>query len=406
MISVREDEFAAQAMGVNVARIKVLAFMIAAFFAGMAGGLYAPPKRQHDQPRAAGFQRSFNYVLMTVLGGRGSITGVMLAAIILTILPEVLRDFDQYRLIVYALLLIGMMLLRPQGLFGIHEIWDWRPKWFAACANTASRGGDTMSQLVDASHPQPPAPSPQLPARRRRHRHFVRRPESRAAVFDPLAARRTCTDSSAQTAPAKRPSSICSPAFIKRWAAESMLDSKSLVGLKPHQVAAAGIARTFQNIRLFPGLNVLDNVRLAGQLRAREGLATTLLRTRRYAREEAEIQRKAFELLGLFDLQDRAFEPADCLSYGHQRHLEIVRALAAEPKVLAARRAGRRFELARENRVGQVDSPDSRSIRRRDPADRARHGPRDGYLRADHRARSRRHHRSWHANRQFRTIRK
>lgn len=112
------------------------------------------------------------------------------------------------------------------------------------------------------------------------------------------------------------------------------LDSKSLVGLKPHQVTAAGIARTFQNIRLFPGLNVLDNVRLAGQLRAREGLATTLLRTRRYAREEAEIERKAFELLDIFGLQSRAFEPADCLSYGRQRHLEIVRALAAEPKVL------------------------------------------------------------------------
>ena len=75
-----------------------------------------------------------------------------------------------------------------------------------------------------------------------------------------------------------------------------VLDSKELVGLKPHEVAAAGIARTFQNIRLFPGLNVLDNVRLAGQLRARDGLATTLLRTRRYAHEEAEIRRKAFEL--------------------------------------------------------------------------------------------------------------
>jgi branched-chain amino acid transport system ATP-binding protein len=113
-----------------------------------------------------------------------------------------------------------------------------------------------------------------------------------------------------------------------------MLAGKSLVGLKPHEVAAAGIARTFQNIRLFPGLNVLDNVRLAGQLRAREGLATTLLRTRRYAHEEAEIQRKAFDLLDIFGLQERAYEPADSLSYGHQRHLEIVRALAAEPKVL------------------------------------------------------------------------
>src|SRR4051812_29334436 len=135
MISVREDEFAAQAMGVNVARIKVLAFMMAAFFAGTAGGLGAHQVGFNISPRDAGFQRSLDYVLMTVLGGRGSITGVMLAAILLTVLPEALRDFDQYRMIVYALVLIGMMLLRPQGLFGIHEIWDWRPKWFF------SRGG-------------------------------------------------------------------------------------------------------------------------------------------------------------------------------------------------------------------------------------------------------------------------
>jgi branched-chain amino acid transport system permease protein len=129
MISVREDEFAAQAMGVNVARVKVLAFMMAAFFAGTAGGLGAHQAGFNISPPDAGFQRSFDYVLMTVLGGRGSITGVMLAAVLLTILPEALRDFDQYRLIVYALVLIGMMLLRPQGLFGIHEIWDfWRRK--------------------------------------------------------------------------------------------------------------------------------------------------------------------------------------------------------------------------------------------------------------------------------------
>jgi branched-chain amino acid transport system ATP-binding protein len=112
------------------------------------------------------------------------------------------------------------------------------------------------------------------------------------------------------------------------------LESKNLSGLRPHEIAAAGIARTFQNIRLFPGLDVLDNVRVAGQLHRRHGLVDTLIRSRRYRREEAEIRRKAFDLLGLFGLQERAFEPADCLSYGHQRHLEIVRALAAEPKVL------------------------------------------------------------------------
>jgi branched-chain amino acid transport system ATP-binding protein len=132
-----------------------------------------------------------------------------------------------------------------------------------------------------------------------------------------------------------------------------LLGGQSLVGLKPHEVAAAGIARTFQNIRLFPGLNVLDNVRLAGQLRAKHGLVHTMVRSQRYLAEEEQIRSQAFALLGLFDLQDRAHEQADSLSYGHQRHLEIVRALAARPKVLlldepaAGLNSGEKRELAK-----------------------------------------------------------
>jgi len=147
MISVREDEIAAQAMGVNIARQKVFAFVIAAFFAGVAGGLFAHERGVILSPKDAGFQRSFDYVIMTVLGGRGSITGVLLAAGLLTALPEFLREFEQYRLIVYALLLIIMMLVRPQGLLGIHEIWDlWPrrrstslPSSTAASSSTSSR---------------------------------------------------------------------------------------------------------------------------------------------------------------------------------------------------------------------------------------------------------------------------
>lgn len=127
MISVREDEIAAQAMGVNISREKVRSFVIAAFFAGVGGGLYAHEPGVIISPNDAGFQRSFDYVIMTVLGGRGSISGVVIAAAILTALPEFLRDFAEYRLIVYALLLIIMMLVRPQGLLGIHEVWNlWR----------------------------------------------------------------------------------------------------------------------------------------------------------------------------------------------------------------------------------------------------------------------------------------
>jgi branched-chain amino acid transport system permease protein len=124
MLAVREDEIAAQAMGVNTTRVKVRSFVIAAFLAGVGGSLFAHKFAVNIMPADAGFQRSFDYVIMTVLGGKGSITGVMAAAMIITVLPEVLRGFEDYRLIVYSLMLIGMMLLRPQGLFGSWEIWD------------------------------------------------------------------------------------------------------------------------------------------------------------------------------------------------------------------------------------------------------------------------------------------
>jgi branched-chain amino acid transport system ATP-binding protein len=112
------------------------------------------------------------------------------------------------------------------------------------------------------------------------------------------------------------------------------LGEKQLGCGKPHEITAAGIARTFQNIRLFPNLSVLDNVRLAGQLHNQHGLMHTVLRTRGFRREEETLRQRALNLLEVFDLQDRAQELASNLSYGHQRKLEIIRALATNPQVL------------------------------------------------------------------------
>ena len=112
------------------------------------------------------------------------------------------------------------------------------------------------------------------------------------------------------------------------------LSGQNIHGRRPHEITAVGIARTFQNIRLFPSLSVLDNVRLAGQLRHSSGLLSTLLRTRRHHQCETAVESRALELLEIFDLRDRAHELACHLSYGHQRRLEIIRALATGPKVL------------------------------------------------------------------------
>jgi len=117
-IAVKDDEIAAEAMGINTTKFKVTAFIIGAFFAGVAGGLYSH-FLQYINPEDFNFLKSIEIVAMVILGGMGSTLGVVIAAIVLTILPELLRDVQQYRMIIYALLLIVMMLIRPQGLFGI-----------------------------------------------------------------------------------------------------------------------------------------------------------------------------------------------------------------------------------------------------------------------------------------------
>jgi branched-chain amino acid transport system permease protein len=183
-LSIREDEIAARAMGIDIAKYKVRAFVIAAFLAGVAGGLYGH-SGVNMAPADAGFQRSFEIIIMVVLGGMGSISGAVLAAMVLGALPELLRqpaelasswpwglamvvvglagmkflksvhwlstllmfvfaagclalglavigvfgkitgiDLSQYRMILYALLLILVMIFRPSGLFGVHEIWE------------------------------------------------------------------------------------------------------------------------------------------------------------------------------------------------------------------------------------------------------------------------------------------
>lgn len=115
-LAVHDDEVAAEAMGINTTRYKVTAFVIGSFFAGVAGGLYAHLKT-FISPTGFDFMKSIDIVVMVILGGMGNTTGVVLAAILLTVLPEFLRGFASYRMILYSLLIIVIMITRPQGLF-------------------------------------------------------------------------------------------------------------------------------------------------------------------------------------------------------------------------------------------------------------------------------------------------
>ena len=112
-------------------------------------------------------------------------------------------------------------------------------------------------------------------------------------------------------------------------------DGRSLAGLKPNHVVAASIARTFQNIRLFANLSALENVMIGRHLRGHAGVIGAVLRTKRTLKEEKDIERRSLELLDYVGIRARANDAAGSLAYGDQRRLEIARALATEPKLLA-----------------------------------------------------------------------
>ncbi len=125
LTAISEDEIATASIGVSTTKYKVMAFVMGAFFAGIGGALYAHLE-SYLNTNSFTFLRSFEFVAMVVLGGMGSLTGSIVAAAILTILPEALRGLDQYRMVIYSLMLIILMLTRPSGIFGRRELWRWK----------------------------------------------------------------------------------------------------------------------------------------------------------------------------------------------------------------------------------------------------------------------------------------
>jgi branched-chain amino acid transport system permease protein len=134
-LAVREDEIAAESMGVDTTRFKVKAFVIGSALAGVAGGLFAHYSPAYLNPGMFTFMKSFEVVVMVVLGGLGSISGAVIGAIVVTLLPELLRKVKEFypemrdpRMVIYSITLIVLMLTRPEGLLGRRELWDFMPR--------------------------------------------------------------------------------------------------------------------------------------------------------------------------------------------------------------------------------------------------------------------------------------
>jgi branched-chain amino acid transport system permease protein len=138
-LAIRENEIAAQAMGINVTRHKVLAFVISSMFAGMAGCLFGH-YTMYLHTNTFTFVKSFEIIIMVSIGGLGSIEGSVLGAVLLTLLPEAFRGFEGYRMVIYSLALILIMIFRPQGILGSGSLFKGRNARGTAAKVAAAKG--------------------------------------------------------------------------------------------------------------------------------------------------------------------------------------------------------------------------------------------------------------------------
>ena len=325
IISIREDEVAAEASGINTTYYKLLAFTISAFFAGVAGGLYAHYLSVLD-PTNFDFNYSIEILVMVVLGGMGSLTGSVIAAIVLTTLPEALRDFASARMLIYSVLLIIMMIFRPSGLMGTREfsLWGLITQIKSRVFKSGAQGGSEQAEAAE-----PPRDMLEVKdlgiqfggLKALQGLSFTMNPGEIVGLIGPNGAGKTTVFN-------------LLTAVYQPTTGSIMLEQKSLLGKNTHQITEMGIARTFQNIRLYKELSVIDNVKIGFHDQMNYSTTNAVTRSRFYWKEEALIERQAMELLAVFDLQHLANAKASNLPYGAQRKLEIARALASKPRLL------------------------------------------------------------------------
>ncbi|MFG1362825.1 branched-chain amino acid ABC transporter ATP-binding protein/permease [Xanthobacter versatilis] len=325
MLAVSQSEIAARALGVDATAMRTLAFVAAAVTAGLAGTFYAF-LNSYISPDIFTFSDSVRFLLMVILGGAASTFGPVLGAYILTYLPEYLQDFAVWQKFAYGALLLVVMFVMPRGIMG-----------------SLAAG---LKRLVPV--PRAVAASEGLPAEE------TLRLDPRAQKSE-LVARDLTVRFGGLTALAKaslrvKPGEVHAligpngagkstfvntiSGFYQPSEGDFELDGIQLAGKPSHEIARAGLSRTFQNTELFGEMTVLENVMVGYQQRLGYGLFAALLRTGAMRREDAECRRAAIGLLVFVGLQDYANEEARFLPFGLQRRLEIARALAARPRLL------------------------------------------------------------------------
>jgi branched-chain amino acid transport system permease protein len=340
-MAIRENEMAAGTAGVDTTYYKVMAFSLSAGYAGFGGWLFSHSGSHYISPDTFSFEQSVIMLVMAVLGGNGSAIGSIVGAILLTLLPEVLRFLKDSYMMVYAAGIVLIMIFMPSGIAGLVKNLP-----VSARLREWWRAGSTAAPQVAAAASTLESPDAALPATFSNcsgSDQMLLTVKGLAKYFGGLRAvdgvdmeiRRgkihalIGPNGSGKTTILNMLSGLYVPT-----AGEILLEGKAISGQKSHHITSQGMARTFQNIRLFGELSVLENVLIGQHGHTRSGLLSSVLQLPSQKAEEAGMCEKALEMLAFVGLKGKEFATAKSLPYGQQRLLELARALASDPKLL------------------------------------------------------------------------
>ncbi len=315
--SIREDESAAEAVGVPTLRTKLLAYVMGALIGGLGGSLFAARFGTID-PTGFTYLQSVTILIIVVLGGRGSIPGVLIGAVIVAGLPEMLRFLSLWRIFGFAIALVILMLLRPQGL------WPASPRRAVPPRAADDEAGAAPVRAV-------------VPGERLLDvRHIERRFGGVRAVAD-VSFTVTAGEILSIIGPngaGKTTVFNCLTGVTRLTGGEVRWLGVPLAGGAPHRIVHRGIARTFQGIRLFGDMTAFENVLVGMDHRFRAPVIAELAGLPSARAETARHAADGLAWLDFVGLRARAWERAADLPYGDQRRLEIARALASHPRLL------------------------------------------------------------------------
>jgi branched-chain amino acid transport system permease protein len=334
--AIREDELASKGMGVNTIFMKILAFVTGAGVAGIVGALFAS-WQGGVFPNNFDFAQLNTIYCMLIIGGIGSINGVVGGALVLAILPEFLRDYGDWRMIGYGLMLVILIAIRPQGLMG-----DINFRFLKRLFGKKTRS--KMDIPLEPSNEYLLFEKPKTPISAVGKKEILKL-DNITMQFGGLTA---VTDLSLSIREGEIVSLIGPNGAGKTtvfnvitgiYAPTSgsvMLNGESITGLSSNKIVEKGIARTFQTLRLYNKMSVLDNVKVGRVCRTKNNIGGILFRLPSTIKEEKEVERIAKENLSLFGPQlfSKMNVQAGDLSYADRRRLEIVRALTTGAKII------------------------------------------------------------------------